>query len=111
MKKTRLKCRSDRKTEDDEKYRKSKAEWFCEHPNCQMLGCTKSLLKGDLVDLHHKAGRNGPLLYAKAYFSTLCRKHHDFVEEHPSWSRANGWIIDLTSDQVWQIKMKEILDS
>lgn len=105
----RISSRSKRREEDDEKYRAAKAEHFREHPGCQMPGCRRSLLRGHLIDLHHKAGRNGPLLYHRPYFSSLCREHHDYVEEHLSWARANGWIVDLSSDEVWQIRQAEIL--
>ncbi|MDX2187740.1 MAG: hypothetical protein SFV32_12465 [Opitutaceae bacterium] len=103
---SRLKPRSPKKAADDARYRRSKAEHLATHPQCMWAGCTKSKANGDLVDVHHKAGRNGPLLYCKRYFATLCRQHHNHVEEHLSWSRANGWIIDLTTEQVRQIRLE-----
>jgi len=61
------------------------------------------------MDLHHAAGRNGPLLYAKQFFRTLCRQHHDFVENNLSWSRTHGWIIDLTVEEVRKLRLDELL--
>ena len=64
----RIKPRSQKRTADETRYRSAKAEYQREHPRCEMLGCSRSLLRGDLIDLHHKAGRNGPLLFCKRYF-------------------------------------------
>jgi hypothetical protein len=72
-----------------------------------MPGCTRSLRRGDLIDLHHKAGRNGPLLYCKKYFSSQCRQHHDYIEEHLSWARAQGWIIDVSTEEVRALRAAE----
>lgn len=106
---TRVSPISDQRRDDQEKYKVAKAEWFEEHPNCQFPGCPRSRLRGHLIDLHHKAGRNGPLLYCKRYFSSLCRPHHDHVENHLSWARANGWVIDVPSDEVRRLRQEEIL--
>lgn len=105
----RPRCRSVKRAEDEQKYSVAKAEYQRAHPRCQMPGCTRSLLKGDIVDLHHKAGRNGPLLYCQTYFSSLCREHHDYVGEHKTWARANGWIIDVSSEEIRQLRLAEIL--
>jgi hypothetical protein len=109
LKRTRIKPRCDRRQADEKKYEAAKAAHFREHPGCQMPGCSRSLLKGDVIDLHHKAGRSGPLLYHRPYFASLCRRHHDHVHAWLKESRANGWIIDLTRDQVFQIRQAEIL--
>jgi len=103
----RIKPRSEKRTKDEARYKQAKTEYQLEHPKCEMPGCSRSLLRGDLIDLHHKAGRNGPLLYCKKYFSSQCRQHHDYIENNLSWSRSNGWIIDLTTDQVRQIRAEE----
>lgn len=105
----RIPSRSPQRVLDEAKYRAAKAAHFREHPGCQMPGCSRSLRKGHLIDLHHKAGRNGPLLYHRPYFASLCRTHHDYVETHLRWARANAWIIDLTSAQVHEIRQAEIL--
>lgn len=102
-----LRSRSPRKKTANAKYEAAKQEHFRESPGCQFPGCCRSLRKGDLCDLHHKAGRNGPLLYRREFFATLCREHHEYVENNLSWSRENGWIIDLSSDEVWRMKLEE----
>lgn len=111
MKRCRLKSRSTKRRSDENRYSKAKAEHFKEHPNCAWPQCTRSVRKGHELDIHHKAGRNGPLLYERRYFCTLCRRHHDYVESHLSWARANGWIVDLSSQEVWEMKQREILET
>lgn len=105
---TRIKPRSDRRKVEETKYTAAKAEFQRQHPACQMPGCKRSLLKGDLIDLHHKAGRNGPLLYCKRYFASLCRHHHEHVENNLSWSRANGWIVDVPTSEVRALREAEL---
>jgi len=105
---TRIKQRSPGKATDDRKYRQAKKAYQCEHPNCEFGGCEKNLLFGDLVDLHHKAGRSGPLLYTAKYFMSLCRRHHDWVKENMSAARARGLIIDVSSDEVRRLRLEEL---
>lgn len=96
----RIAPRSERRAAEEKLYAQARKEYLSAHPQCEFPGCARSLLRGDLIDLHHKAGRNGPLLYCQEYFAALCRPHHNYVEEHLSWSRAQGWILDLTTEQV-----------
>ncbi len=73
-KRTRLRARSPKRAADDRKYEKEKAAHFLMNPQCQHPdGCTRSLINGDQMDLHHRAGRNGPLLYGESagYLSSL----------------------------------------
>jgi len=102
-----IKSRSPKKADDDARYRVAKAEYQREHPRCEMPRCSRSILRGDVIDLHHKAGRNGPLLYCKKYFSSLCRNHHNYIKEHMSWARANGWIIDVSTEEVRALRAAE----
>jgi hypothetical protein len=100
----RIAPRSDRRAGQEKLYAKAKREYQAEHPQCEFVGCTRSLLKGDLIDLHHKASRTGSLLYNEDYFASLCRQHHDWCHAHPSQARAAGWIVDLTSEQIRAMK-------
>jgi hypothetical protein len=109
---TRIRARSPKKRADDAKYARAKEAHFAEFPRCQHPdGCTRSLLRGDPMDLHHRAGRNGPLLYCKRYFATACRHHHDLAKTQISASRANGWIVDVSSEEVRRLRTEEILSS
>jgi hypothetical protein len=96
------------KTKDDRQYAVAKVAHFHEQPMCQHpSGCLKSMLRGDVMDLHHAAGRNGPLLYCKKYFRTACRRHHDLAKTAISESRANGWIIDVPTEEVRALRTAE----
>lgn len=109
LRRTRLASVSPSKRDDLALYYERKAEHFAEHPRCQHPdGCTRSILKGHAMDLHHRAGRNGPLLYCKKYFATACRAHHDLAKSHPKESRANGWIVDVSSEEVRRLKLEEL---
>lgn len=109
LRRTRIASRSPAKAADDAKYRIAKAEHFAEHPNCQWPGgCSRSMRKGHAMDLHHRGGRRGPLLYCKKYFATACRRHHDMAKDDPIGSRANGWIVDVSSEEVRQLKLEEL---
>lgn len=110
LKRSRVKWRSKKTEAADQKYTQAKKEHFLAHPTCQHpAGCTKSILKGDLMDLHHKAGRTGPLRYCKRYFATACRAHHNLAKDDPIGSRANGWLLDVSSEEVWKMRQREIL--
>jgi len=112
LKRTRLRSRSPKKAADDRKYAAEKTAHFAEHPRCQWpLGCSCSIGSGAIIDLHHKAGRNGPLLYTRKYFATACRKHHDIAKSDPILSRRIGWVIDVSSEEVRALRQAEILAS
>lgn len=104
-----LRCRSVARQQDEQRYRAAKDAHFREHPACQFPGCVRSLRRGHVIDLHHKAGRSGPLLFHRPFFASLCRQHHDHVHAHPGWAREAGWLIDLPHDEVFRIRQAEIL--
>jgi hypothetical protein len=105
----RLSHRSPSKAGADRKYAVAKAAHFAEHPGCQHPdGCRRSLRHGDLMDLHHRAGRNGPLLYNREYFATACRAHHDLAKSDPIGSRANGWVVTVSIAEVRRLKEAEL---
>lgn len=101
-----LRRRSPSTAADDRKYTYNKAAHLAEHPFCQYPGCGRMA-----VDLHHKAGRNGPLLWFPKYFASACRPHHNLAKEKPKESRAIGWIIDVSSAEVRAIRQAELLAS
>jgi hypothetical protein len=90
------------------KYECNKVEHFLENPRCQYPGCFRSITRGDEMDLHHAAGRNGPLLWCRKYFRTACRPHHDLAKTHIKHSRAIGWVIDVSSEEVRRLKLEEL---
>lgn len=56
-----------------------------EHPECEFPGCSAKS-----TDLHHGAGRVGKLLLEEKYFKALCRRHHNYCEEHPLHAQQLG---------------------
>jgi len=66
-------------------YSTAKKEYFADHPRCEFPGCS-SLEK----TLHHMCGRNGDLLFNKTFFKTLCPRHHEWVEQHPTSAKEIG---------------------
>lgn len=109
-KRQRIRNRSVSRRKQEDLYRVARDAWFLKNPACMFPGCKRSLRKGDAIDLHHKAGRRGPLLYRAEYFCTLCREHHDYVEQHLGWARENGFRVDVSSEEVQRMKQEEILN-
>jgi hypothetical protein len=66
-------------------YRIRRDQYFKLHPVCEFPGCTCTEL-----DLHHKKGRTGNLLIDDRYFCSLCRPHHQWVEDHPAEAQLMG---------------------
>lgn len=109
-KRKRIKQVSAARAEGLKKYAKAKAEHFAEFPHCQYpWGCQCTLQRGDKMDLHHRAGRNGPLLWTRKYFATACRRHHELAKSEPGRSRRIGWVMDVTTEEVRQIRQDELL--
>lgn len=102
---------SKKKRAGNVKYFKAKTEYQALYPHCASLGCGRSLLKGDLIDLHHRGGKNGPLYWCKKYFMSLCREHHNWVKDHQDQARANGWLVDVSSDEVHELKRQELFNT
>jgi len=68
-------------------YLELRKRWLAEHPVCEL--CHNRLSD----DVHHKAGRRGPLLTDTRYFASLCRTCHRAVHAEPKLARAGGWLV------------------
>lgn len=66
------------------KYKKLRAEYFEEHPSCEVCGSPAH-------DIHHKRGRDGDNLFND--FLAVCRTCHDIIEANPDWARAKGYTL------------------
>lgn len=90
------------KLKDDALYRKNRDEYMKEHLICEVKGCNNRS-----NNLHHKAGRDGPLLHMKKYFMACCGDCHPrrihFEEDYPGWSRENKYIITVNLKTVNKI--------
>lgn len=67
-------------------YRKLRAEYLQTHPRCEFVGCFSNS-----TEIHHKEKRGKNLNNVETW-RALCRKCHTYIEDHKSWSRANGWL-------------------
>ena len=45
------------------------------------------------VDVHHKKGKDGLLLFDVRYFLPVCRDCHTFIHDNPDWAIQNGFMI------------------
>lgn len=44
------------------------------------------------VEVHHKKGREGDLLFDVRFFMPVCREHHNFIHDNPEYAKQRGWI-------------------
>ncbi len=52
------------------------------------------ITKTPTTDVHHKKGRVGSLYLDETHWVALSREGHKFVEEHPEWSKENGYSLN-----------------
>lgn len=86
LKKAVIKPVSDKQKKRLAEYRVARDEYFKEHPVCEYPNCTSKD-----VTLHHRAGRTGDKLTDKAFFMSLCMKHHREVEDGGEWVYEQGF--------------------
>ena len=55
---------------------------------------------GDMVDVHHKAGRLGPDPHALENLLGLCRACHDWIGAHPAESYRRGFMVRRNQENV-----------
>ena len=66
-------------------YRVLAVQFKKDNPTCQVC-CVKPT-----SDVHHKAGRGRNLLNV-ATWMPVCRPCHDFIHQHPSFARKQGYL-------------------
>jgi len=76
---TRIRPRSTKLADRMAIYRPLRDAYLAEHQWCTYPGC-----RARSVDVHHRRGRVGDLLFDRCHWSALCRTHHDWVGEHPT---------------------------
>jgi hypothetical protein len=78
-------------------YRRLKARWLREHPDCEvcLLACEHGQLKPKQVrptaHVHHRRGRGNFLLDTKTWVA-VCFSHHAWIHEHPEQAMLDGWM-------------------
>ena len=79
-------------------WRKRKAEQLKSEPECALrdkgLGdCWNPRESNGKNDANHVVPRGaGGTSHDDSPLVTLCRKHHDYIEEHREWARENGYL-------------------
>ena len=79
---------SDKRVKEHTQYRINR-DVFLFGKTCEYEGC-----ESREVEVHHKKGRSGKLIYDTNFFMAVCRKHHIFIENNPDFSRAKRHIIN-----------------
>lgn len=84
-----VKARSGSENRRTEVYNAIK-ELFLQRPLC----CERCKMPLYLVplDVHHKAGRDGLLLFDVRHFAALCRDCHTWIHAHPAEAKTKGWL-------------------
>lgn len=62
-------------------------DFLLDNPVCQ---CGQSGCTGEATEVHHKKGR-GKWLTVVEFFLAVCRKCHDYIENHPKEAKAKGF--------------------
>lgn len=106
-----LRRRSSKREAENQQYEINKAAHFLLFPQCQVPGCTRSIRRGDRIDLHHAAGRHGPLLYCAKYFRSACRPHHNRVKGDEAWAVSVGFMVRVSAQEVRDLRNAEMMAS
>lgn len=81
---------SDKRLEENEEYKKVRAQYLAEHPTCEVHGCSNKA-----SDIHHKMHiRAGSLLNDVTQFMATCRTCHQKIHNSPTWAVAEGYLAD-----------------
>lgn len=86
------KIRNRERNKRESLYRKARKEYLAAHHCCEarLEGCTipTSAYDSSELQIHHKKGRNGRLMYDKKYFIAVCFNCHRIIEENPEFAKA-----------------------
>jgi hypothetical protein len=77
---------SKKRVAENQLYKEQRAIYMFDHPRCERCPRTAS-------ELHHRAGREGKLLYDSRFFASLCSICHTWVHAHPNDARQCGLLI------------------
>ncbi len=74
-------------------YRKRKDAYMIRQPFCQVC------FKEKAIDVHHVRGTFKARLNDEKWWMSVCRKCHDFIHAHPSWSYARGYLVTRSGQE------------
>lgn len=76
-------------------YKKARREYLEAHRCCEakLTGCMIPTLNYEALGLqiHHKKGRLGELLFDKRYFLAVCQNCHSYIENNPEFAISHGY--------------------
>lgn len=81
-----LNKKSDKRTQQEEKYKIIRQVYLLNHPLCARCGDPST-------EVHHTNGRNDDRLNDKEFFMSSCRSCHEWIHDHPKQARKEGWLI------------------
>lgn len=91
----KIKKISNRGYERNKLYKKARLEYLETHPCCEVKlpGCTIPHDGYDAsgLQVHHKLGRIGDLLYDKRYFLAVCHSCHEAITRFGNLAISHGW--------------------
>lgn len=100
----KIKKVSNRGYERNKFYKKARLDYLETHPCCEakLPGC---LIPNDAFDneglqIHHKKGRTGDLLWDKRYFLAVCHSCHRAIEDFPNMAISHGWSLSRHSKDI-----------
>lgn len=101
--KTPIKKQSESLSQAKKRYKKAREEFLSTHPCCEVKipGCLipNDGYNNEGIQVHHKKGRIGDLLWDKRYFLAVCANCHRFIEDHPFVAISNGWSLSRFSEE------------
>jgi hypothetical protein len=66
-------------------YSEKRKAFLFDHPMCEFGQCFARS-----EDVHHRHGRNGKNYLDTSTWTGICRKHHEWIHQHPNQARAMG---------------------
>ena len=91
----RISIKSVKRKAEEKLYLKKKKEYLTAHIRCEVKGCNHVS-----IDLHHRKGRVGKLLYDEKYFMAVCRKHHTEIETNPKEAKEKGYSLSRLNNAI-----------
>jgi hypothetical protein len=77
---------SEKRSLENKEYLKIRKQYLINNPNCEICNSNN-------VEIHHKKGRIGKLLFDDRYFMTVCREHHNYIHTNPKEAREKKWML------------------
>lgn len=84
-------------------YADARKEYLETHRCCEtkLEGCLIPTINSNSkgLQIHHKKGRIGELLFDKKYFLAVCQNCHNYIENNPEFAILNGYSLSRLAKQ------------